>query len=120
MNGRMATAAALRLRVADSFRLRLLGVHAIGTLALDEGLVLVPCGAVHTFFLRQALDVVFLDARGRECRCVHGLRPYRVAGATGARMVVELPAGYCRRHLDYLDRVHLALRTAGIYAMASG
>ncbi|NYT23624.1 DUF192 domain-containing protein [Alcaligenaceae bacterium] len=115
-----ATTTALRLRVADSFRLRLPGVHAIGTLAPDEGLVLVPCRAVHTFFLRQALDVVFLDARGGECRCVHSLPPYRVAGAAGARMVVELSAGYCRRHPDYLDRVHIGLRTAGIYAMASG
>lgn len=100
----------LRLRVADTFLTRLLGLHAHGPLAPDEGLLLLPCHAVHTFFQSQSIDVVFLDALGRECRRVSSLRPFRLAVSVGAKMAIELPAGYCRRHPDYLRRIHAALQ----------
>lgn len=103
---------ALRLRVADTFLLRLLGIHAGGPLAADEGLLLTPCGGVHTLFLREPVDVVFLDGRARECGCIQRLRPRRAAWRGDARMVVELPAGYCAAHSDYLARIRAAL--AGI------
>lgn len=99
----------LTLWVADSFLRRLLGVHARGFPQENEGLLITPCSAVHTFFLSQPLDVVFLDAKGNECRCVRALAPNKVARAAGARMAVELPAGYCDRHGDYLARIHLAM-----------
>lgn len=100
----------MKLRVADTFLLRLLGLHAGGALAPDEGLLLWPCKAVHTFFQSQTLDVVFLDARWKECRRVSELAPYRVAASAQARVAVELPAGYCCRHPDYLQRIHAALQ----------
>lgn len=100
----------LRMRVATTFMQRLRGVHAAGPLAPDEGLLIQPCKAVHTFFLSQALDVVFLDAAGRECRCIHDLAPFQVAGAAASCMVVELPAGYCRRHPDYLAHISAAMQ----------
>lgn len=103
-------ASPLRLRIADTFVSRLLGIHGGGALAPDEGLLLYPCGAVHTFFLWQPIDVVFLDARGMECRRIDALPPRRAARHRRARMAVELPAGYCRRHPDYLGRIHAALR----------
>lgn len=100
----------LRLRVADTFFLRLLGLHVWGGLAPDEGLVLTPCRAVHTCFLRQPIDVVFLDDSGAECGRVLGMLPYRVAREGRARCVVELPENYCRRHPDYLQRIQAALQ----------
>ncbi|NLC37514.1 MAG: DUF192 domain-containing protein [Alcaligenaceae bacterium] len=103
----------LKLRRADTFLLRLLGLHDQGKLAADEGLLLTPCAAIHTFFLRQPLDVVFLDALGQERRCIHGLPPNRVAWAAGVRAVIELPGGYCARHPDYLERIQSALASTG-------
>lgn len=99
----------LYLHVAESFYSRLLGLHAYGGLGPDEGLLIVPCRAVHTFFLTYAIDVVFLDARGHETRSLHQLQRYRIAVDGRARMVVELPAGYCQRCPDYLARIHAAL-----------
>lgn len=100
----------LSLKVANGFRSRLLGAHAFGGLRGDEGLLLYPCRAVHTFFLRQALDIVFLDSEGRLLRCVLAVRPRRVVFERHAAMVVELPAGYCRRHPDYLEQIHSAMQ----------
>jgi len=100
----------LRLRVADTFVQRLLGLHARPLAAPDEALLLLPCRAVHTFFLRRPVDVVFLDEKGAECRRIDALPPRRWAFEARARMVVELAAGYCVRHPDYLEHVHAALR----------
>ncbi|MFT0851020.1 DUF192 domain-containing protein [Achromobacter sp. F4_2707] len=103
----------LKLRRADTFFLRLLGLQGFGKLAADEGVLLTPCRAIHTFFLRQPLDIVFLDGRGGQRRCIQRLPPYRVAMDAGARAVVELPGGYCERHPDYLERIQVALSRTG-------
>ena len=101
---------ALRLHVAETFWSRLLGLHAIAQLRGDEALLLRPCKAIHTCFMRNRIDVVFLDAAWCLCRCIHSLPPLRIAWHPRAHMVVELPAGYCRRHPDYLVHIHAALR----------
>lgn len=109
-----ATHTVLRLRLAATFLRRLLGVHAKGPLGDDEGLLLTPCNAVHTFFLRQRIDVVFLDGAGAPCRHVAAVAPRRIVFERHARMVVELPSGYCARHPDYPARIQAALRAGSI------
>ena len=51
------------------------------------------CASIHTFFMRFPLDVVFLDADFTVRRIVRDLRPWRLAAASGAAHVLELPAG---------------------------
>lgn len=104
------SATPLRLHVADTFLLRLLGAHVRGLSGSHEGLLLRPCNAIHTLFLRAPIDVVFLDRKWRECRHIPCMPPQRAAREAAAHMVVELPAGYCARHPDYLLRIHAALR----------
>ena len=45
------------------------------------------------FFMRFAIDAVFLDAEGTVLKVVEGLRPWRVAGCRGAKAVLEFAAG---------------------------
>ncbi len=49
------------------------------------------------WFMRFAIDAVFLGADDRVLRIAADLRPWRVAGRRGARAVVELAAGECAR-----------------------
>jgi uncharacterized protein len=63
------------------------------SLELDEGLLLRPAGSVHTAFMRFPIDVVFVDEEGRVLRVADRVKPWRAAGAKGAKAVVELPAG---------------------------
>lgn len=49
------------------------------------------------WFMRFAIDAVFLDADDRVLRIAADLRPWRVAGCRGAKAVVELAAGECAR-----------------------
>ena|SRR5437899_1777319 len=76
---------------------RMRGLLGRRGLATGEGLLLQPAGSVHTFFMRFAIDVVFLDRERRVVRVVDGLRPWRVAAARGARTVLELGAGEAAR-----------------------
>jgi uncharacterized membrane protein (UPF0127 family) len=72
--------------------------RAVGVLARPfqgyDALVIPRCRAVHTWFVRGALDLLFVDASGGVLRAVEGARPWRAfAGPRGARAVIELPAG---------------------------
>lgn len=50
------------------------------------------------FFMRFAIDAIFLDAGGRVVKVAHRLRPWvPMIAARGARDVVELAAGTCLR-----------------------
>ena len=53
--------------------------------------------SVHTHFMRFRIDVVFLDDERRIVAIRPALRPWRMAGAKGARSVLELRAGECER-----------------------
>lgn len=83
----------LRVRVACSFASRLVGLLGRRALAPDEALLLVPCSNVHTFFMRFAIDVVFVDRYGVVLAIVPQLEPWRVAAARGAYGCLELAPG---------------------------
>jgi uncharacterized membrane protein (UPF0127 family) len=56
-----------------------------------------PCRAIHTFGMRYAIDVAFLDDRGLVLRVEPGVATYRVLSHRGASSVLELRAGECQR-----------------------
>jgi uncharacterized membrane protein (UPF0127 family) len=86
-------AAGGRLLVARSYRQRLLGLAWLGGIPDGHALLLPGCASVHTVGMRFALDVGFLDQRGRVIEVVRGLRPWRLAACRGAAAAVETRAG---------------------------
>ena len=93
MNARTQCAVADDVEVALSRHARRRGLLGRNGLAPFSAMVLAPCAAVHTMFMRFAIDVVFVDADGRALRIVSGLAPWRAAMAPMAHAVIELPAG---------------------------
>lgn len=88
------TVVAERCKVADSFLSRGLGLIPRGSLAAGEGLLITRTSSITMFFMRFAIDAVFVDRTGRVVRVAPRLRPWRPAvAARGARDVIELPAG---------------------------
>jgi uncharacterized membrane protein (UPF0127 family) len=81
---------------ATPFR-RMRGLLGRSGLPEGSGIVLTPCNSVHMFFMRFAIDAVFVDREGTVVKAVESLRPYRVAGARGSRSCVELPTGTIAR-----------------------
>lgn len=90
-------AATLHVRCADTFLLRALGLLATARLADDAGLLIRPCGGIHTFGMRYAIDAVFLDARGTVLAVHPLLEPWRIATCQHAHAVLELAAGTAAR-----------------------
>ena len=75
-----------------------------------EGLLLRPASSVHTFFMRFAIDVIFVGREGEVLKVAKGVPPWRTAAARGARAVVELPAGEAgRRGIRAGDRLAVAV-----------
>jgi uncharacterized membrane protein (UPF0127 family) len=50
-----------RVKLANSFGTRLIGLLDRVSLEGGEGLLLTPCNSVHTMFMRFSLDLVFMD-----------------------------------------------------------
>ena len=67
----------------------------LGRDRLDEGtaLIIAPCSSIHTFFMRFAIDVIFVARDGRVLKTSTALGPRRIALRIGAFAVVELAAG---------------------------
>jgi uncharacterized membrane protein (UPF0127 family) len=87
-----------RLRVADTHWTRLRGLLGTSVLAVGDGLWIRPCRQVHMFWMRYAIDVVFLDDASRIVGLVPELRPWRISPLVrAATSVVELPAGTIAR-----------------------
>ncbi|MFN2612324.1 MAG: DUF192 domain-containing protein [Solirubrobacterales bacterium] len=81
------------MAVAGSRRSRLLGLARIDREAAPPGLLIPGCGSVHTFGMRFALDLYFLDAGGRIAEVRLGVAPGRFARCRAATSVLEVPAG---------------------------
>jgi uncharacterized membrane protein (UPF0127 family) len=86
-----------RAERATSFMDRFVGLMGRSSLALGEGLHLVPCNSIHTFFMRIPIDVAFLDPDGLIVKQFPALPPWRTTPVYfRARSVLELPAGTLR------------------------
>lgn len=85
---------AQRAEQARTFWARLRGLMFRPQLLAGSGLVIEPNNNVHTFWMRFAIDVVFVDHADRVVRLVPAMPPNRpYAGARRARRTIELPAG---------------------------
>ncbi len=78
-----------RVFVADPFAARLLGLALLAEMPGDCALLIPRCSCVHTFGMRFALDVTFLDSRGLPLRTVRDVGPRRIVRRPGAAAVLE-------------------------------
>ena len=83
-----------KVRKALSLRARTVGLLGRSSLGEGEGLWIEPCSSIHMFFMRFAIDAVFVDYAGVVTRAISELRPWMIAsGGRGAHAVLELPTG---------------------------
>lgn len=76
---------------------RMRGLLGRSDLPHSEGILLRPAGSIHTFFMRFAIDAVFLDRDLVVVGIEPSLGPWRTAKRRGAKSVVELASGECKR-----------------------
>lgn len=84
-----------RVLLATGLVERMRGLLGRKSLEPGVGMLLCPCGSVHTFGMRFPIDVVYLDACWRVTRIVHRLKAQRMSfGGLRARAALELQSGW--------------------------
>jgi uncharacterized membrane protein (UPF0127 family) len=92
-NARSRAVIARDVEVAMTRAARRKGLLSRTSLGRDTALVLAPCFAVHTAFMRFPIDVVFVDRAGYVRQIVRRLQPWRIAASRGAYATIEFAAG---------------------------
>jgi uncharacterized protein len=101
--------------VADRPHTRMRGLLGRDGLRSGEGLLIRPANSIHTFFMRFAIDVVFIDRAGVVLKVVSALRPWRFSGRRGARCALELRAGEAQaRGIRVGDELRLSKDSRGL------
>jgi uncharacterized membrane protein (UPF0127 family) len=81
-------------RVAETPGTRMVGLLRDTTLAHGDGLWIVPCNSIHSFFMRFDFDAVFLDKDLRVVHLIREMKPWRISKIVfSAHSVLELPSG---------------------------
>lgn len=91
------TVLATRLTLAGTPQTRGKGLLGRDSLMLGEGLWIVPCQAIHMFFMRFAIDLVYIDRRKRVRKVRSKVAPWRISACLTAHSVLELPVGTVRQ-----------------------
>jgi uncharacterized protein len=87
------TQLAAHLEVAGTGASRSKGLLGKKGLEPGEGLWIVPCEAVHTFWMQFDIDLVYIDKRNMVRKVKGSVPPWRLSACLLAHSVIELPAG---------------------------
>jgi len=102
---------ATKVRKADSFVTRLVGLLKRRNLGPEEALWLMPSKGIHTIGMKFPIDVVFLNRDNVVLQAVSGMRPFRVSTVQlRGYSVLELPAGTIKKsQTEAGDRLEISL-----------
>ena len=94
INRTRGTVVGSRVALANNLWSRLRGFLGRPRPTEGEGILLVPCNAIHTFGMKFPLDVLFLDAEGQVLHMEDDFPPWKTTKRIrDARYVLEVPAG---------------------------
>ena len=80
--------------IADTPFKRIKGLLGKKVFLPNQAIILAPCNSVHTFFMRFAIDILFVDKDYRVVKALPELDPNRISRIYWhASRVIELPAG---------------------------
>ena len=99
----IAVVMGVRARVARTLFARMKGLMGTRSLPPGEGMLILRCNAIHTFFMSFPIDATFLDRHDDVVKVVHNIPPWRpfIWGGFRAVKVLETEArnpeeGVCR------------------------
>lgn len=111
---------ATRLSVADTHWSRFCGLmgKASSDFGQEQGLWIVPCRGVHTFWMRFPIDVIYLTRDHTVLHLEPALPPWRLAPVRlGAASVLELPENTVRTTGTTIgDQLEIDTQAPGVVA----
>jgi uncharacterized protein len=97
VNERTGVVVAEHLLSAFDSKTRRTGLLAYETFPPGYAMIIAPTNAIHTFFMKFAIDVLFVAKNGQIVKIREALGPWRLAAAWRAYAVIELTAGTLER-----------------------
>ena len=95
--------------LADTFFSRLRGLLGRSAKELG-GLLITPCSQVHCCFMKEAIDVVYIDRQGQVLRVDASMQPWHFGPLVrGSNKVLELPDGEAEK-LDIVPGKYVCFR----------
>lgn len=111
-NARNGIVVADRVMTAFDSKSRRKGLLKQDSMAEGSALIIAPSNAIHTFFMRFAIDVAFVAKDGRVLKTRAAMPAWRMAASLRAFAVVELPSGALARS-DVRAGDQLVIRRSG-------
>lgn len=103
------TVLATRIEAAFNSETRRRGLLGRSDFVEGSALVIAPCSAIHTFFMKMVIDVAFVSRAGVVLKAYPSLPAWRLAFAFRAFAAIELPAGtLSRSRTKRQHRLHLS------------
>ena len=97
INERTGDIVAHQLLAAFDSKTRRTGLLEHGSLPAGTAMIIAPTNAIHTFFMKFAIDVLFVAKDGVVVKTRHALPPWRMSAAWRAHAAIELCAGALQR-----------------------
>lgn len=96
------------LPLAEAMLDRMIGLMFKDEGQVKSGLFIDPCKSIHTFFMKFALDVAFVDSKGKVVRVIFGMKPWRLTRTYfTASSVIEVRAGLLPKDLARGDQLEV-------------
>ena len=86
-----------RLHIVRGARERVRGLLSHDSLPDGEGMWFPACRLIHTFGMKFAIDLVYLNEQLEICKIVEGMRPGRLSACLAAESVIELNSGAAKK-----------------------
>lgn len=88
-----------QLDLAESFFSRGKGLLGRQALSSQQGLLIKPCNNIHTFFMKFAIDCIFITKNMQIKKIVSNVKPNRIVGPFWkAHSVIETKAGFAEEN----------------------
>src|SRR5215510_15098084 len=99
VNARTGEVVANHLIGAFDSETRRTGLLAHESMPAGSAMIIAPTNAIHTFFMKFAIDVLFVTRDGVVLKTRRALAPWRMSAAWRAHAVIELAAGALERSI---------------------
>src|SRR5438445_10297598 len=89
---------ATKVRKADNFMTRLVGLLKRAHIGPEEALWLMPSKGIHTIVMKFPIDVVVLNRKNEVLGVVSGMMPHRITGVHWrAYSILKMPNGTIKK-----------------------
>lgn len=94
--------------MADTFFSRLKGLMGKKSLDKGEGIIIKPCSSIHSFGMKMAIDVAFIDKDNQVIHILSNFKPRKMSPIIkGSKYVIEASANLFKDKLEVKDIIEV-------------